>query len=224
MNNRNSIFYIAVILVIIVAVIFLVARQKEGPEQQDTMQAEKVFLWNQQDFEDWEFYLKDTAADPYGVFTINEGKIDIKGTPFGYMRTKKKFSDYTLHLEWRWPGEPGNSGVFLHMQQPDTIWPPLIECQLQAGNAGDMIFAGGTKAEELGDSTWVLRKSEQSTEKDPGEWNVYEITARNDSIIAYVNGTLQNVATHLSVSEGCIGLQSEGAPIEFRNIYIMHKP
>jgi hypothetical protein len=35
-----------------------------------------------------------------------------------------------------------------------------------------------------------------------------------------VNGVLQNVATGCSVSSGKICLQSEGTPIEYRNIYI----
>jgi hypothetical protein len=30
---------------------------------------------------------------------------------------------------------------FIHAQQPDTIWLKCIECQLQAGNAGDFICA-----------------------------------------------------------------------------------
>ena len=87
-----------------------------------------------------------------------------------------------------------------------------------------MIFAGGTKASELGDSTRMMKKYGDSSEKSPGAWNVYEIISRNDSVIVFVNGTLQNTATHPSVSEGYIGLQSEGAPIEFRNIYIVHSP
>ncbi len=36
----------------------------------------------------------------------------------------------------------------------------------------------------------------------------------------YVNGKLMNEATDCSVTEGKICLQSEGAPIEFRNIYV----
>jgi len=138
------------------------------------------------------------------------------------LRTKDVYKDYELHVEWRWPGEPGNSGVFLYMQQPDAIWPGLIECQLMTGKAGDFVFLGGTDANERGDESIVSPKFEESSEKTAGEWNNYDIIARNDSIIVYVNGTLQNTATGPSVSEGHIGLQSEGAPIQFRNVYIIH--
>jgi len=35
-----------------------------------------------------------------------------------------------------------------------------------------------------------------------------------------VNGVLQNEGTDASVTSGWICLQSEGSPIEFRNIYL----
>jgi hypothetical protein len=63
-------------------------------------------------------------------------------------------------------------------------------------------------------------KLKDSSEKPLGEWNVYEIICKDDWIVVLVNGLLQNVATKTSVSWGKICLQSEGGPIEFRNIYI----
>lgn len=214
--------YIAVILVILIIIIYMVARQDMVKEELPA-EPEKVYLWNEQDFSNWQFYLREDTADPYQVFTVNNGMINILGTPFGYMRTVEAYKDYRLHVEWRWPGEPGNSGVFLHMQEPDTIWPGLIECQLKSGNAGDLVFLGGTDALEREDkSNWVKPRFGDPGKKTPGEWNAYDIIARNDSIIVYVNGTLQNQVTQPSVSQGHIGLQSEGGFIEFRNVYIIH--
>ena len=54
------------------------------------------------------------------------------------------YSDYKLHVEWRWPVEATNSGVFIHGQKPDTIWLKCIECQLKAGNAGDFVCMNGS--------------------------------------------------------------------------------
>jgi hypothetical protein len=45
-----------------------------------------------------------------------------------------------------------------------------------------------------------------------------EITCRGDKITVKVNGQLVNEATRLSQSKGAIALQSEGTPIEYRNI------
>jgi hypothetical protein len=46
-------------------------------------------------------------------------------------------------------------------------------------------------------------------------WN-----SKDDWIVVIVNGVLQNVATRCSESFGKICLQSEGIPIEYRNVYI----
>lgn len=74
--------------------------------------------------------------------------INIKGDPFGYMRTKEAYSEYVLNLEYRWPSEATNSGVFVHAQLPDTIWLRTFECQLKAGNAGDFVCMSGATMNE----------------------------------------------------------------------------
>ena len=65
-----------------------------------------------------------------------------------------------------------------------------------------------------------VRKLKDSTEKPIGEWNAYDIICKDDWLVVLVNGKLQNIATKCSIKSGKICLQSEGAPIEFRNIYI----
>jgi len=163
---------------------------------------ERIDLFNGEDLSGWTVYLKDGAGDP-GVFTVRDGLIRCTGSPAGYLRTEQDYRNYKLHLEWRWVATPGNSGVLLHMSAPDVVWPKSIECQLMSGNAGDFFVIGG------------------SSEKPAGEWNVYEIVCKDDGIYPVVNGELKNVGTDASVSAGKICVQSEGAPIEFRNIYLV---
>jgi hypothetical protein len=180
-----------------------------------------VSLFNGKDLNNWIFKLKDPAVDPAGVFTIKDGVIHISGNPFGYMRTREHYSDYKLHLEWRWPVEATNSGVFIHAQEPDAIWPATIECQLKAGNAGDFVCMSGTDMKELADkSQKVVSKIAASNEKPVGQWNTMEVMCKGNAIDVYVNGTLQNKATGVTVSKGSICLQSEGKDIEFRNLYL----
>lgn len=180
-----------------------------------------VKLFNGRNLSNWVFYLKDPSLDPAKVFTVRDGVIHITGNPFGYMRTKKAYSDYTLHLEWRWPEEATNSGVFIHAQPPDTIWIRCFECQLAAGNAGDFICAGGTDMAERKDkSVRVVKKMAPSNEKPVGEWNTLEVVCNGDKIEVSVNGLLQNRGTGLSQTNGHICLQSEGKDIEFRNVYL----
>jgi len=66
----------------------------------------------------------------------------------------------------------------------------------------------------------VRPKFEPSSEKPAGEWNTLEITCSKDNLEILVNGVLQNKASRLSVSSGSICLQSEGGPMQFRNIYL----
>jgi hypothetical protein len=47
-----------------------------------------------------------------------------------------------------------------------------------------------------------------------------EITCKGDTISVKVNGQLVNEATNCSETKGAISLQSEGAPIEYRNVVL----
>jgi hypothetical protein len=178
-------------------------------------------LFNGKDLSNWEFKLKDPTANTSEVFKVTNGVIQIKGDPFGYMRTKDSFSDYKLHVEWRWPVEATNSGVFVHAQKPDTIWLRCIECQLQSGNAGDFVCMNGADINERTDKTKrSVKKAGPSSEKPVGEWNTMEVYCKGNTIEVFVNGVLQNRATGANVSSGNICLQSEGKLIEFRNVWI----
>ena len=56
--------------------------------------------------------------------------------------------------------------------------------------------------------------------KPIGQWNTYDIICKDDWIVVMVSDILQNVATKCFDKSGRICLQSEGTPIEYRNIYI----
>lgn len=197
----------------------LIAQKSKA--NQKTGKSENIQLFNGKDLKGWVFQLKDPTIDPSKVFTIQNGVIHIKGDPFGYMRTKKTYSDYNLHVEYRYPSEATNSGVFIHAQKPDTIWLRCIECQLQAGNAGDFVLMNGADMNERTDkSKRVVKKMTASNEKPAGEWNALEIKCLGNTIEVSVNGTLQNKGTGLNISQGSICLQSEGKDIEFRNVLL----
>ena len=187
-------------------------------------------LWNGKDFSGWHFVLQDSSITPGENWQVREGVIHCEGKVNGYMRTEKSYQNYELTLEWRWTGEPGNSGVLINMQKPDKVWPNCLECQLWAGNAGDFVLIGqGSIAVQ--DSLWenqdkpyiIIPKMRESSEKPAGEWNRYRILNYNNEVSCYVNGVLQNSGINPSLKKGYICLQSEGAPIEFRNIRIKER-
>ncbi len=178
-------------------------------------------LFNGKDLNSWLFFIKDQSVDPSTVFTVKDAAIRITGNPAGYMRTREQFSDYKLHLEWRWPVEISNSGVLIHAQEPDVLWPQCFEVQLKDNAAGDLVCVGGTSVNELREqNTTTLSKLKESTELPVGEWNTMEVICKDNTVEVYINGTLQNKGTGLSVSRGSICLQSNGKDIEFRNVYL----
>lgn len=206
----------------------LVKKNVKSQKSRRNPKVENVRLFNGKDLSNWVFQLKDPAVDPAEVFSVRDGFIHITGNPFGYMRTKDTYSDYKLHVEWRWPaGEATNSGVFVNAQLPDAIWIKCIECQLSAGNAGDFVCMNGADMNEHKDkSKIVVRKMGASSEKPVGEWNTMEVVCKANTIEVYVNGVLQNKGTGVNVSSGHICLQSEGKDIEFNNVFLtrLEKP
>ena len=186
-------------------------------------QTENIF--NGKDLSNWNFIIDGDKAAPGDVYSVKDGAILIQGNPFGYMYTKKKYSNYTLELEWSWVGGASNSGIFLAIAetQAGNPFPNGIECQLKAGNAGDFVMLGGSDMIEYvappeGKPRFpVINKREGSNEKAVGEWNKAKIEVLDGKITVYINGVLQNQGTN-KVKEGYIGLQSEGGPIQFRNL------
>jgi len=184
-------------------------------------------LFNGTDLQGWDFYVPGKNVDVTKVWTVQNGVVHCAGKPNGYIQTTREYSNYKLHLEWRWVKGPSNNGVLLHKTGPDKLWPKSIECQLMHENAGDFwlidgtaVTANGKRMGGIAGKNIRVPKKEKSNEKPIGQWNSYDIYCRGDTIKCYVNGLLQNEGTNASDTKGRICLQSEGAPIEFKNIYI----
>jgi hypothetical protein len=191
-------------------------------------EANKVTLWNGKDFTGWKRVLADSAVKVDDVWKVRDDVLYCAGKPNGYMRTEKKYSNYHLHVEWRWPDKPANSGVFVHLTEPDRVWPSCIECQLQARNAGDIILmngagltVNGVPRQDASKQFVMIAKKAPTSENPPGQWNSYDIYCDGSSLRVVVNGVVQNEGSAATPPIGYIALQSEGGPVEFRNIYIV---
>jgi len=185
----------------------------------------KTILWNGKDFAGWKLFVPDPSHDVTKTWSTKDGILRCEGRPNGYMRTEKDYANYLIHVEWRWPEKGGNNGVLVHMSGQDLVWPKSLECQLQSGSAGDFWEIGGIEFREHGSQSERVKgrrvvKLKPSSEKPLGQWNNYDIVCKDDWVVVLVNGVLQNMATKCSVTSGKICLQSEGTPIEYRNIYI----
>lgn len=190
----------------------------------------KIELFNGLDLDNWNIVVDSEDGEPKDLFYVEDGVMHTLGAPFGYIRTKESYSNYKLHVEWRWTNEPSNSGVLINVQGKEIIFPHCIECQLMNGKAGDIVLMGKGAGVTIKDSTYMvtseekrymaISKFEDSSEKPAGEWNSYDITSKDGTLEVIVNGVLQNSATGMTLTEGNIALQSEGAPLQFRNIYL----
>jgi hypothetical protein len=169
--------------------------------------------------------LADADVKMEDVWSVQDGLLTCRGEPAGYLITEARdFQDYVLTLQWRWhTGRGGNNGVLVHCSTPNTlgVWCKSVEVQLAHGNAGDLWIIGTTlnvPDEEARRKGRRYINLTDNSEKALGEWNEIEITCRAGEIIVKVNGELTNHATNLSDTHGAVALQSEGTPIQYRDI------
>ena len=181
----------------------------------------KVYLFNGKNMDGWKVVLKEEADAFSGAstFSVENEMIHITGQPFGYARTEKKFSNYSLHLEWRWAGPKGvDGGVFNYLQDGDKVWPQGVQLQMTPKDMG--MLMGGIPIEGIeGPFYRKERIVAESPEKPVGEWNEMEFLCKDGQIKCWLNGVLVNEAV-CDVTDGYIAVQSEGGSMDFRNIYL----
>lgn len=187
---------------------------------------EKTSLFNGKDFSGWTKVINaEPGSDPDKTWSVVDGVIRCTGQPFGYLMTQQSYTDYKLHVEYRWYAQTKemNSGIFVHKTGPDDFFlPKSIETQLKKGRAGDYVLLSKATVNGIKNDRIAVSKklSEDPVEKPDGEWNSVDIVVKGNTITSTVNGVLLNKGTDAYPAAGNICLQSEGGAIEFRNITI----
>lgn len=197
--------------------------------------SEWVKLFNGKDLSGWTVFLNPKAkdADPKKTFSVKDGMIHCEGMPFGYLLTDKEYGDYVLKVQWKWGDKLApnqkvrNSGVFVHVNGENKIWPKAVEAQLMENHAGDFWLVGdfALKVDPKRQDPKVARhyfRIKDNVEKPTGEWNQYEITCKGGEIKLVINDQLVNVGENAELTKGKILLQSEGAEIYFKNVELKH--
>ena len=173
------------------------------------------------DTSNWVYVINNKTLEPTALFAMDNGVLKISDVSAGYLRTKKAYKNFTLTVEWRWTKVAANSGVLIHIQPNDTVWPKCFQVQQKADAAGDIICMNGLWANECTDKVkFTVPKMKPSNEKSLGEWNTMKIISKNGTLEVYINGELQNKITGMTAKKGFIGFQAEGKPMEFRNLKI----
>jgi 3-keto-disaccharide hydrolase len=167
-----------------------------------------------------EFWTAESA--PAGIWSVQKGIIYCKGEPNGFLRSKKIYRNFILRAEWRfepegWVGAPEkwpNAGFFIFANEIKDTWPVSLEVQGYHGEAGSLFGVRGAKVEGA-------RRGPFVTDRPPlGSWDKYEITAREGTVVVVLNGKKVNEGRNAVPSEGNICLQSEGWPVQYRNVAV----
>ena len=184
----------------------------------------RIGLFNGRDFSGWTFASRGTNALA-DTWTVTNGVIHCTGKPAGYVRTTQSYGNYTLTVEWHFvkiAPKADNTGILVHMQLPDKVWPACIQIQGKHDNQGDLIFMAGAESKEhLGkDANTPVVKNGPSNEKPVGEWDTVRTECNGDGVKTWVNNKLMNQAAGCTVTNGFIGFQSEGGEFEIRKVFL----
>ena len=181
-----------------------------------------VALFNQKDFSGWTFCMKDNA-DPLKTWSVTNGIIHCSGKPSGYLRTTQVYSNYFLTVVWRFvkiAPKADNTGILVHIQSPDKVWPQCVQVQGKHTRQGDLfVMAGAECKEHKGkDANTPVPLQGDSVELPVGEWNKSETICVNHKVESFINSKFVNEISECTINSGYIGIQSEGGDIEIRSI------
>jgi hypothetical protein len=173
------------------------------------------------------------------------------GTPMGVLRTREVFTNFELVVEWRHLRVGGNSGLFVWvprdalMQLPAGKLPESgIEVQMldhgyreqyeaETGKKGDWFTSHGdvfpvgkSKLSPFEPRSPNGERSFPRKELSRGarQWNHYYVRGINGELRLWVNGEEVSGGREAKPRTGHLCLESEGSPVEFRNIRIRELP
>ena len=179
------------------------------------------------------------------TWSVRDGLIHCTGHPTGAMRTARQYENFILEAEWRHLSSGGNSGIFIWgspIAAPGVPFLRGIEVQvLDHGYAeqyeketgkksdwftthGDVFPIHGASMKPFGPHHGDRSFPTEERSKRSPEWNHYKIICTNGVIRLHVNGKEVSGGEECNYRKGYLALESEGAPVEFRNLRIKELP
>lgn len=173
------------------------------------------------------------------------------GNPVGVIRSQKQYTNFELVARWRHLESGGNSGIFvwappegLEGLQSNQLPEAGIEVQIldhgfaekyeqRTGKKGDWFTTDGDVF-PVGNATMTpfppaspngsRSFPRKNLSKGAGEWNHYYVRCVNGEVRLWVNGEEVSGGTGCKPATGYLCLESEGAPVEFRDLRIRELP
>ncbi len=185
------------------------------------------------------------------TWTWKGAEVNCTGKPVGVIRSNKTFKNFELVAEWQHLSSGGNSGIFLWATdeglkdlKPNALPKVGIEVQvLDHGYAekyekstgkkpdwfttnGDVFPVGGSDMKPFPPAAPNGKRSfpKKNLSKGFGQWNHYYVRAVNGEVRLSVNGEEVSGGSDCKPAEGYLCLESEGAPVIFKNVRIHELP
>ncbi|MGL4551529.1 MAG: 3-keto-disaccharide hydrolase [Gemmataceae bacterium] len=179
-----------------------------------------------------------------------DGSARCTGTPVGVTRSQKAYTNFELVLEWMHEKPAGNSGVFVwtpkesldalkRNQLPGGIEVQILDHGYKTNyekdgkrkadwftTNGDVFSVGKSKLKPFAPASKDGRRSfpRKETTLGHGNWNHYYIRAVNGEVRLWVNGEEVSGGSGADPRTGHLCLESEGSPIQFKNIRLRELP
>jgi len=174
-------------------------------------------------------------------------EVNCTGKPVGVIRSVKTYTNFELVAEWQHLSSGGNSGIFLWATddglkdlKPNALPKIGIEVQvLDHGYAekyekstgkkpdwfttnGDVFPVGGSDMKPFPPAAPNGKRSfpKKNLSKGFGQWNHYHVRAVNGEVRLSVNGEEVSGGSDCKPASGYLCLESEGAPVIFKNVRI----
>ncbi len=189
---------------------------------------------------------------PQETWNWTNGYVYCTGQPIGVTRTKQIYTNFELVAQWRHLRSGGNSGIFV-WATPESIQalengrgrlPTGVEVQaLDDGykeqyekssgkkgdwftTNGDVFPTGSTTMDPFPPLSPNGKRSfpSKNLSKGVGEWNHYYVRCINGEVRLWVNGEEVSGGNHTHPASGYLCLESEGSPVEFKNLRIRQLP
>lgn len=194
--------------------------------------SDAIILFDGKDASQW----GDSAGRPI-KWKVEDGALTVVARTGG-IKTKQKFGDCQLHIEWRTPAEVkgegqgrGNSGIFLMERYELQVLDSYVSKTYANGQAG---------------SIYKQLPPMVNATRGPGEWQTYDviftaprfyengsiksqakITVFHNGVLVQNNSTLWGSTQYIGIptyekhgDKEAISLQDHGNPVSYRNIWV----
>ena len=169
-----------------------------------------------------------------GTWRAEDNMIRCTGFPTGQLRTERMYENFVFEVEWRHLKPQGNAGIMVWADGITAKGVPFcraVEVQVLDGREGPSFTSdgdvfpihGATMKPENARGGMRAFPTEPRAKPSP-QWNHFRIRCLDGSISLAVNGKVVTRGSESSLRRGYICLESEGSPVDFRNLLIKELP